>query len=174
MRTSSKVRFCKVSNNYSFFIRIEVFDDGWKDTSIGVVHITISKLEQAHKTGTRLAITDKRLKSGGEILVRSFRMDFGGSENGSEPITSPDVSVGGFTQPGGYNGTPDVHLPQTVCPPQTGYPPNASSIPYPPQPVYGSGSGGGFTKPANTLNGQMAERLEMQNQGSGHVIVTEI
>ena len=62
----------------------------------------------------------------------------------------------------------------TACPPQTGYPPSASSLADPPQPFHGSGSGGGISKPANKLNWQMAERLEMQNQGSGHGIVTEI
>ena len=136
-----------------------MFDDGWKDTPIGAVHLPISKLEEAHKTGTPLPITDKKFKSGGEIVVRSFRREVGGSKKGSGS-TNPSqyVSGGGFTQLGGYNVTPS-------CPPQ----PNASSLPYPPQPFEG-----GFMKPANTLNGQMAERLEMQNQGSGHVIVTEI
>ena len=100
-----------------------MFDDGWKDTSIGV-----------------------------------------GSGNASQ-----DVSGGGWMMPGGYNGTPNV--PQTSYPPQNAYPPTASSLPYPPQPFPGSESGGGFSaipKPANALNGQIAERLEMQNPATGN------
>ena len=101
-------------------LKIEVFDAGWKDKSIGVGHFTICKLEHANKTGTPLPIytrgrknsilqslpgpdislllmetpiTDKRLKSGGEIVVRSFRMDVGGSDNGSgSACPSQDVS----------------------------------------------------------------------------------
>ena len=111
-------------------LKFEVFDAGWKkDTSIGVGHFSICKLEHANKTGTPLPIytrgrknrilqslpgpnislllmetpkTDKRLKCGGEIVVRSFRMDVGGSDNGSgSACPSQDVSGGGFTHPGG-------------------------------------------------------------------------
>ena len=174
----------------SCYFRVEVFDDdgkagpGAEDESIGVGHFSISKFEQAHKTKTSLPITDKRWgKSAGQIVVRSFRMNGGGPDNGSGRAYPPQkVSGGGYpSATGNYSQPQTGYPPQSGYPPhagtpnvypsQTGYPPNACSPLYPPQPVSGGGFGGGFSampKPANTLNGQMAQTLEMQNPASGH------
>lgn len=76
-----------------------MFDDGWKDTSIGVVHLTTAELEQANKTGTPLPIKEKKSgKIGGELLVRTFSKDI-----------VAVVSGGGWMVPGGENVTPKVY-----------------------------------------------------------------
>jgi hypothetical protein len=110
--------------------RIEVFDDdgkagpGAEDESIGVGYFSISKLEHAHKTKTSLPITDKRWgKSAGQIVVRSFRMNGGGPDNGSGKAYPPQkVSGGGYPLTAGTYSQP-----QTGYPPQSGYPPHAGT-----------------------------------------------